>query len=170
MMKLSVCTLITIAVAVAMCSSMDKRQNKIKEVLREVTALSQNLQHDGLLLNTPSRDIDECCFLSALPCFRDNVRLVNTIRKSIFPLKISHSLNSTSLMNAVYSTCVQYGVQDADCAACDSYPKKNSKEFIKELERLLEKKSPEQHTCVITDQLTTDRFAPVAQVPLTAHV
>uniref|UniRef100_A0A8C9VFB3 Uncharacterized protein n=1 Tax=Scleropages formosus TaxID=113540 RepID=A0A8C9VFB3_SCLFO len=73
----------------------------------------------------------ECCFLSALPCFSANVQRLKTTQGKL-QQKLSRNLKSTKFFDLCSTKCT-WNISPS----CDSYPMKNSKEFIKELEILL---------------------------------
>ncbi|KAG7461985.1 hypothetical protein MATL_G00197050 [Megalops atlanticus] len=120
-----------------MCAVLDQRTLKLTEVMKELNLLNRGVQHNGLRLNTPTSDVEECCALKALSCFRENLQLLPTANKR-HQHKLTKSLKSQMIVNSV-NTCSQEEIQKATCPRCDSFPKRDTKEFVRELESLLQK-------------------------------
>ncbi|XP_034546857.1 interleukin-21 [Notolabrus celidotus] len=113
-----------------------QESRKLQEVLRHLKDMKASLQQSEQLLNTPPQNIEDCCCLSALQCFRDNlpgqvngaerkrVRLFKSLNKSLTMkgLKFCDSENATST-----------------CQACASHPKQNTTIFFNRLETLVQR-------------------------------
>ncbi|XP_036407692.1 interleukin-21 [Megalops cyprinoides] len=136
-MKLPVCCLLAIALSSVMCAVLDQRILKLTEVMKELNLLNRGVQHNGLRLSTPTSDVEECCALKALSCFRENLQLLPAANKR-HQHKLTKSLKSQMIVNSV-NTCSQEETQNATCPRCDSFPKRDSREFVRELESLLQK-------------------------------
>nr|UOV22688.1 interleukin 21 [Oostethus manadensis] len=54
---------------------MTLERRKLVEVLEQLNQVQDSLQHRQLLVNTPPRNIEDCCCLSALRCFRANLQV-----------------------------------------------------------------------------------------------
>ncbi|KAJ8372102.1 hypothetical protein AAFF_G00294660 [Aldrovandia affinis] len=76
---------------------------KLSEVRKELDVLGKGLQHEGLMLNTPTNDIEECCSVSALQCFRENVPLLRANNKNL-QRKLTKNLRSSKIVASV-NTC-----------------------------------------------------------------
>ncbi|XP_048858583.1 interleukin-21-like isoform X2 [Brienomyrus brachyistius] len=108
---------------------------KVDEVLKDLNRLKKVQQDTSLMLNIPS-DYEENCSLSALDCFGKNLTLLQGSQTLIS--KISTSLKSKLIVKAVNSRHKKDG-KVANCLACGSYPKNDSKKFLEELGSVLQK-------------------------------
>ncbi|CAN9514576.1 unnamed protein product [Ophioblennius macclurei] len=111
-------------------------RRKLEEVLRELRDVRQSLQHSEQMLNTPPQNIEDCCCLSALQCYRASmqVQLNVTERKQgklYRSLKHHLTVRGLDLCNTGNST--------ASCQTCDSHPKQKAREFFDRLESLIQR-------------------------------
>ncbi|XP_045885712.1 interleukin-21 [Micropterus dolomieu] len=136
-MKLVVLCLFAVCCFSLANTSTNITERKLQEVLRQLKDVRLSLQqHDqNMTLNTPPRNIEDCCCLSALQCFRANLqvkfnaadRKTNKLYRSLSNPITERGLNFCNSGN-VMSTC-----QD-----CDSHPKENATEFFNRLESLIQ--------------------------------
>ncbi|XP_055743973.1 interleukin-21-like [Salvelinus fontinalis] len=136
-MKLLVCCLLAITCCVLANVDKVERIMKLTEVLKELRRLNKSVEHNGVKLNTPTLDIEECCFLSALECFQKMVPRLNT-NKNHLQRKVIKNLKNPLTFRGVDS-CSQEERENKVCQGCDSYPMKDSREFVQQLESLLQK-------------------------------
>uniref|UniRef100_A0A4W5JCD8 Interleukin-21 n=1 Tax=Hucho hucho TaxID=62062 RepID=A0A4W5JCD8_9TELE len=113
-----------------------EKSMKLTEVIKELRELNKSVEHNGMMLNTPTLDIEECCFLSALECFQTMVPQLKARQKKI-QQKVVRNLKSKLLRSVV--SCNREEGKNKACQGCDSYPLKDSREFVKQLESLLQK-------------------------------
>ncbi|XP_031647259.1 interleukin-21 [Oncorhynchus kisutch] len=138
-MKLLVCCLLAITCCVLANVDKVKRTMKLTEVLKELRELNKSVAHNGMMLNTPTLDIEECCFLSALECFRKMVPSLKAKQKKLQRKVIK---NLSPLTFGGVDSCSREERENKVCQGCDSYPMKDSREFVKKLESLLQKPQP----------------------------
>ncbi|KAG5845453.1 interleukin-21 isoform X2 [Anguilla rostrata] len=119
-----------------MCAAMDQNVLMLKEVAMDLDRLEKSLQK-GVMLHTPTNDIDECCSLSVLECFRGNVNLLQATQKKLQHKLFKKLMNPMIVSNMNFCTLEE--TQKAICPPCNSYPKRNSEQFVKELRLLLQK-------------------------------
>ncbi|CAB1337345.1 unnamed protein product, partial [Coregonus sp. 'balchen'] len=113
----------------------DERSLKLTEVLKELKALNKSVEHNSVMLNTPSLDMEECCSLYALECFRAMVPHLTARNKQLqhkFAKSLRNPLISTSL-----DSCSLEEREKTVCQGCDSYPK-DSQKWVQQLESLLQ--------------------------------
>ncbi|KAK7922611.1 hypothetical protein WMY93_009513 [Mugilogobius chulae] len=111
---------------------------RLQEVLIYIKAVEMNLKNGEHLVNTPPEDTEDCCCLTALECFRNNLHQdfnasqVKHVRKLIRGLKSSITVKTMNFCNSnnTTSTC-----QDS----CQMHPKKSAKEFLQRLESLIQR-------------------------------
>nr|ACJ02096.1 IL-21 [Salmo salar] len=135
-MKLLVCCLLAITCCVLANADNVERTMKLTEVLKELRQLNKSVEHNGVMLNTPTMDIEECCFLSTLECFQKMVPRLKTKQKKL-QCKVSRNLNPLTFTGV--DSCSREEREKKVCQGCDSYPMKDSREFVQQLESLLQK-------------------------------
>ncbi|XP_076005267.1 interleukin-21 [Genypterus blacodes] len=110
--------------------------NKLKEALKEVRKLKESLQ-DELLLNIPPQNIEDCCCLPALHCFRDKLMKLNVTDKDTHT-KLGRSLRSHHIESSL-NFCNSVDAQPTTCQTCDSQLSGSSSEFIDRLQSLIQR-------------------------------
>ncbi|KAJ8015510.1 hypothetical protein DPEC_G00026880 [Dallia pectoralis] len=111
---------------------------KLKETLLELRELKKSFEHSGITLHTPSLDNHECCSPSVLECFRTMMPHLKA-KNSPLHFRFSKSLKNPSIIKSV-DLCKNSSQEEKKvCQKCDSYPKKDSREFVRQLESLLQK-------------------------------
>ncbi|XP_070693338.1 interleukin-21 [Pempheris klunzingeri] len=114
------------------------KMRKLHEILKQLKSVKNSLQHNGQMLNTPPQNIEDCCCLSALQCFRANLQVqFNTTERTQSTNKLYRSLTS-SITERGLDFCKSGNVKPT-CQDCDSHPKENVKEFFKRLESLIQR-------------------------------
>ncbi|KAM3612922.1 uncharacterized protein V6R79_017203 [Siganus canaliculatus] len=111
-------------------------RNKLLEVLRQLQNVKMNLQHSEQMFNTPPKNIEDCCCLSALQCFRNNLHgQFNVTERNQRQLyrSLKHSITERGL-----NFCRSENTQPT-CQDCASHPKENAKEFFNRLESLIQR-------------------------------
>ncbi|KAK2848808.1 hypothetical protein Q5P01_008642 [Channa striata] len=110
------------------------QKRKLEEVLRQLNEV-KSLQHNEAMLSAPPENIEDCCCLSALQCFRANMQVhFNMAEKKQSKLykSLKHRYTEKGLEfcnSGSRSTC-----QD-----CHSHPKVNVNEFFNRLESLIQR-------------------------------
>ncbi|KAG9339851.1 hypothetical protein JZ751_022354 [Albula glossodonta] len=111
-MNLLTCCLLVIVATVVMGAPLSQTQLKLDEIRMD--------------LKTLNKSVLECCFGSALVCFSQRLPQLNTTGNvRSLEKKIVRDLRKTNINVA--------------CPACDEYPMRNSNEFIRALETLLQR-------------------------------
>ncbi|XP_041800361.1 interleukin-21 isoform X2 [Chelmon rostratus] len=111
-------------------------RKKLQEVLRQLNAVKSSLQHNEQMLNTPPKNIEDCCCLSALHCFRTNLQVQFNIterNRSKLYRSLNHHFTESGL-----NFCNSGNVRPT-CQDCDSHPKENASEFFNRLESLIQR-------------------------------
>ncbi|XP_070819386.1 interleukin-21 [Chaetodon trifascialis] len=112
------------------------QRKKLQEVLRQLSAVKANLQHNEQMLNTPPKNIEDCCCLSALHCFRTTLQVQFNIterNRSKLYRSLNHNITEKGL-----DFCNSGNVRPT-CQDCDSHPKENASEFFNRLESLIQR-------------------------------
>ncbi|XP_044061888.1 interleukin-21 [Siniperca chuatsi] len=113
-------------------------RKKLQEVLRQLNDVKESLQHNekNKTMNTPPNNIEDCCCLSALQCFRANLQVQFNIteRKTS---KLYRSLKN-SITERGLNFCNSATVTST-CQDCGSHPKEHATEFFNRLESLIQK-------------------------------
>uniref|UniRef100_A0A3Q3VTI4 Interleukin n=1 Tax=Mola mola TaxID=94237 RepID=A0A3Q3VTI4_MOLML len=110
------------------------QRRKLQEVLRRLNTVKASLQDSKQSVNTPPQDIEDCCCLSALQCFRENLHVeFNVSTTNHFYRSLKHNLTEGGL-----DFCNSRNV-NSTCQACQSHPKENAKEFFNRLQSLIQK-------------------------------
>ncbi|KAJ8393299.1 hypothetical protein AAFF_G00062000 [Aldrovandia affinis] len=99
--------------------------------------LNKSVLHNGLMLNTPQIDeIEKCCYGSAIQCFSEKLSELKSIESAgSLKNKIRRNLSKATIH---VNTCSAEDTLNANCQTCDSYPMRDSKEFIQALKTLLQ--------------------------------
>uniref|UniRef100_A0A8C2ZEI9 Interleukin-21 n=1 Tax=Cyclopterus lumpus TaxID=8103 RepID=A0A8C2ZEI9_CYCLU len=115
-------------------------QRKLTEVLRQLNSVRRSLQHGEKMLSTPPLSVEDCCCLSALQCFQENLHVQFNVTERTQG-KLYKSLKSpiTCGRAEVNFSCVLHVSLQATCQDCDSHPKENAREFFNRLESLIQK-------------------------------
>ncbi|CAJ1059143.1 interleukin-21 [Xyrichtys novacula] len=107
-----------------------QESRKLEEVLSDLKKFKDSLQNSQQLVYTP-QNIEDCCCLSALQCFRDNLpdgagkKRVKLYRSLKDPLTVK-GLNFCDSENA-----------QTTCQACSAHPQQNATVFFNRLETLI---------------------------------
>ncbi|XP_026214398.1 interleukin-21 isoform X2 [Anabas testudineus] len=120
-------------------SAKSTQLRKLGEVLRELNDVKDILQNTEKMINTPPQDIEDCCYASALQCFRSNLELhFNAETSANRKLKkLFKSLRNQLTVKALDSN----SESNSTCQACDLHPKVNGREFFNRLETLIQRVS-----------------------------
>ncbi|XP_068561388.1 interleukin-21 [Cebidichthys violaceus] len=112
-------------------------RRKLKEVLSQLNVVKKSLQHNEKMLNTPPQNVEDCCCLSALRCFRANL----DVHFDMTEIKQKNLYRSLGNENTVRGLCNSTSAGDASatCRDCDSHPKETAREFFNRLESLIQK-------------------------------
>ncbi|XP_076595935.1 interleukin-21 [Chaetodon auriga] len=136
-MKLVVICLFAVCCCfLANTSASTLERKKLQEVLRQLSVVKANLQHNEQMLNTPPKNIEDCCCLSALHCFRTKLQVQFNIterNRSKLYRSLNHSITERGL-----DFCNSGNVRPT-CQDCDSHPKENAREFFNRLESLIQR-------------------------------
>uniref|UniRef100_UPI0037E81A29 interleukin-21 n=1 Tax=Semicossyphus pulcher TaxID=241346 RepID=UPI0037E81A29 len=111
-----------------------QESRKLEEVLRHLRDVKGSLQHSEKLLNTPPQNIEDCCCLSALQCFRDNLPMQTDIAEKK-RVRLFKSLKHPLTVNGL-NFCTSGN--NETCQACASHPKQKAEIFFKRLEALIQ--------------------------------
>ncbi|XP_071314302.1 interleukin-21 [Trachinotus anak] len=114
-------------------------RRKLEEVLRQLNEVRENLQHEEKMLNTPPENIEDCCCVSALRCFRDNLKVHfnDTERKQ---RKLFKSLQSPLTERGLaFCESGNNTVSQSSCQGCESHPKAKVQDFFNRLESLIQR-------------------------------
>lgn len=134
-MKLIVFCLFTVY-----CCSLVKasplERKKLQEVLRELKMLKRDLPNTELMMNTPPKDIEDCCCLTALTCFRETL-LEHFGISGKYQKKLYKSLNHTLTINGLNFCNTETSTNN--CSTCHSHPKEKASEFFNRLESLVQR-------------------------------
>uniref|UniRef100_A0A674B680 Interleukin 21 n=1 Tax=Salmo trutta TaxID=8032 RepID=A0A674B680_SALTR len=134
-MKLLVCCLLAITCCVLANADNVERTMKLTEVLKELRQLNKSVEvgQSAIFLNT---FFEECCFLSTLECFKKMVPHLKTKQKKL-QRKVIRNLSPLTFTGV--DSCSREERENKVCQGCDSYPMKDSREFVQQLESLLQK-------------------------------
>ncbi|XP_039976342.1 interleukin-21 isoform X2 [Xiphias gladius] len=107
---------------------------KLQEVLRQLNDVRESLQNDTML-NAPPENIEDCCSLTALECFRSSLQahFVTTQKKMS---KLIKSLRNSLTVNAL-NFCTQGNVEPT-CSECGSDGEVNVQEFFNRLKSFIQ--------------------------------
>uniref|UniRef100_A0A665TJ25 Interleukin n=1 Tax=Echeneis naucrates TaxID=173247 RepID=A0A665TJ25_ECHNA len=106
------------------------QRKKLEEVLRQLYDVKEIMQHNEKMLSTPPENIEDCCCLSALQCFKANMEVhFNTTERN--QKKLLKSLKSHLTVSKAPSTC----------QTCDSHPQVTVQVFLNRLESLIQRVS-----------------------------
>ncbi|KAM9835730.1 interleukin-21 [Syngnathus typhle] len=136
-MKLVLLCLLTVCCAsLASADSVTLERRKLLEVLKQLGDVKNSLERKDLLLNTPPQNIEDCCCLSALRCFRASLHVhFNMTERNQNKLyrSLKHPITERGL-----DFC-KSGNGVSTCEMCDSHPKATTREFVSRLESLIQK-------------------------------
>ncbi|XP_029967194.1 interleukin-21 isoform X2 [Salarias fasciatus] len=109
---------------------------KLREVLKELRTVNRSLQNSEQMLSIPPQDLEDCCCVSALQCYRDSMKVhlnvTESKQKKLYnSLKHSYTIRSLNFCNS--------GNTATTVPACDSYPKEKARDFLKRLESLIQR-------------------------------
>uniref|UniRef100_A0A671V728 Interleukin n=1 Tax=Sparus aurata TaxID=8175 RepID=A0A671V728_SPAAU len=111
------------------------QRKKLQEVLKQLNAVKVSLQQSEKMLYTPPRNIEDCCCLSALKCYRDNLKVSFNVgegrQKQLFK-SLQHPLTERGL-----TFCNSPNV-NSTCQDCVSHPRQSATEFYNRLESLIQ--------------------------------
>ncbi|XP_077388942.1 interleukin-21 [Festucalex cinctus] len=137
-MKLVLC-LLTVCCA-AFVSGVTLEERKLAEVLKQLGDVKDSLQRRELLVNTPPQNIEECCCLSALQCFRNNLLVqfnVTEMKEVKLYRSLKHHITERGLDFCKSGN--KSGNDVSTCQTCDSHPKATAREFVSRLESLIQR-------------------------------
>ncbi|XP_078025686.1 interleukin-21 [Epinephelus lanceolatus] len=135
-MKLVVfCLFAVCCTSLASTSANRKFERKLQEILRLVDTVKKQ-QHTKLDLHTPPQNIEDCCCLSALKCFRANMGVHFNISEQ-FQGKLYSSLNHTLTVNGL--TVNNSRNTECTCGDCDLHQTTNATVFFSRLRTFIEK-------------------------------
>ncbi|XP_061691017.1 interleukin-21 isoform X2 [Syngnathoides biaculeatus] len=115
---------------------MTLERRKLIEVLRQLADVKDSLQQRELLVNTPPQNIEDCCCLSALRCFRASLHVqfnVTERKQDKLYRSLKHPITERGL-----DSCKSLN-SAAACSTCDSHPKATAREFVNRLESLIQR-------------------------------
>ncbi|XP_073342435.1 interleukin-21 [Pagrus major] len=110
-------------------------RKKLQEVLKQLNAVKLSLQQSEKMLNTPPKNIEDCCCLSALKCYRFNLEVHFNVREGK-QRQLFRSLNNPFTERGL-NFCNSPNV-NSTCQDCDSHPRQNATEFYNRLESLIQ--------------------------------
>uniref|UniRef100_A0A665TS72 Interleukin n=1 Tax=Echeneis naucrates TaxID=173247 RepID=A0A665TS72_ECHNA len=112
------------------------QRKKLEEVLRQLYDVKEIMQHNEKMLSTPPENIEDCCCLSALQCFKANMEVhFNTTERN--QKKLLKSLKSHLTMRGL-NFCNSES-QMSTCQTCDSHPQVTVQVFLNRLESLIQR-------------------------------
>uniref|UniRef100_A0A3Q2XEI6 Interleukin n=1 Tax=Hippocampus comes TaxID=109280 RepID=A0A3Q2XEI6_HIPCM len=121
-----VCLLAVCCASFASATGVTLERRKLLEVVKQLGDVKDSLEvSEELLVNTPPQNIEDCCCLSALRCFRASLHVqfnVTERKQDKLYRSLKHPITST-------------------CETCDSQPKATAPEFVKRLESLIQRVS-----------------------------
>ncbi|XP_037118445.1 interleukin-21 [Syngnathus acus] len=136
-MKLVLLCLLTVCCASLACADgVTLERRKLLEVLKQLGDVKNSLERKNLLLNTPPQNIEDCCCLSALRCFRASLHVhFNMTERNQNKLyrSLKHPITERGL-----DFC-ESGNGVSTCEMCASHPKATTREFVSRLESLIQK-------------------------------
>ncbi|XP_035767075.1 interleukin-21 [Neolamprologus brichardi] len=88
------------------------------------------------MMNTPPKDIEDCCCLTALTCFRETL-LEHFGISGKYQKKLYKSLNHTLTISGLNFCNTE--TSTTNCSTCHSHPKENASEFFNRLESLVQR-------------------------------
>ncbi|XP_022616105.1 interleukin-21 [Seriola dumerili] len=114
-------------------TSLQKR--KLEEALRQLNEVKRRQQHYEEMLNAPE-NIEDCCCLSALQCFKANMQVHFNVtegkeKKLYNSLKNHLTVRSLDFCNS--------GNDTPTCQNCYLHPKVKAQEFFNRLESLIQR-------------------------------
>ncbi|XP_035524676.1 interleukin-21 [Morone saxatilis] len=112
------------------------QRKKLQEILIQLNDVRQSLQNDKQqqMLNTPE-NIEDCCSLSALRCFRANLHVKFNMTEK------KHSKFHRSLSNPITEKGLDFCNSPngkSTCPDCLSHPMTDATEFFNRLETLIQ--------------------------------
>uniref|UniRef100_A0A3P8RPL9 Interleukin n=1 Tax=Amphiprion percula TaxID=161767 RepID=A0A3P8RPL9_AMPPE len=132
-MKLVVfCLLAVCCCSLANTDVKDMQKRKLQEVLLQLSDVKESLQHSEQELRTPPKNIEDCCCLSALQCFRANLNVQFNITEKRKQRRLYNSLRDPFTVRGL-DFC------NSTCQDCASHPKEKASEFFSRLESLIER-------------------------------
>uniref|UniRef100_A0A3Q3JYQ2 Interleukin n=1 Tax=Monopterus albus TaxID=43700 RepID=A0A3Q3JYQ2_MONAL len=142
-MKLFVLCLFAVSCYTLINAKTTDRQNqkkKLKEVLFQLDEVKRSLQNPEKMVNTPPQNIEDCCCLSALQCFRANLQ----VHFNVTDKKQGKLYKSLNFFNPLQENGLRFcnsGNDEPTCQDCVSHPKVNAREFFNRLESLIQRVS-----------------------------
>ncbi|KAG7324395.1 hypothetical protein KOW79_012411 [Hemibagrus wyckioides] len=112
-----------------------KTEGLFQQAILHLKLLISKEKANEISLHSPTNDIKECCSQSALECFRK--QLHSNSHKNQLKMKLARNLGKPSI--------------NAECKSCEAYPKVSSKEFLKNLQSLLQKCIRESLQCSLLE-------------------
>ncbi|XP_039866384.1 interleukin-21 isoform X1 [Simochromis diagramma] len=134
-MKLIVFCLFTIYCC-SLVKASDMERKKLQEVLRELKMLKRDFPNTELMMNIPPKDIEDCCCLTALTCFRETL-LQHFGINGKYQKKLYKSLNHTLTISGLNFCNTE--TSTTNCSTCHSHPKEKASEFFNRLESLVQR-------------------------------
>ncbi|KAM7417180.1 hypothetical protein PAMA_017021 [Pampus argenteus] len=109
------------------------QKRKLSEVMWHLGDVKRNIQGHVGTYYTPPQNIEDCCCLSALQCFRTS--LPNITSNSVS--KLSRSLKSNLVLKGLERK--ELCKPSTNCTECTSHQKENASEFFNRLESLIQR-------------------------------
>ncbi|XP_019113975.2 interleukin-21 isoform X1 [Larimichthys crocea] len=85
------------------------QRRKFNEIIRQMEPVQASLQLNGQMLHTPPNNITDCCFLSALRCFRTSLQMQFDIEKNhkLFSKSLRHHITVSAWVGVRIIYCVK---------------------------------------------------------------
>ncbi|XP_060934932.1 interleukin-21 [Limanda limanda] len=123
----------------------EDQKYKLQEVrsqLGQVKKLEQvkKMMQNETMLNSPPHDVEDCCYLSALQCFHDNLEVHFNGTRGIQrkPLRSLRRSLKNPLTKKAVEHCPPEKKTTTTCHECNSQPKVNVTVFLDRLESLIQ--------------------------------
>ncbi|KAL4641886.1 interleukin-15 isoform X1 [Arapaima gigas] len=131
---------INIVIGCSAVMALPMEQLMLKQALQDVNMLNQSGVHNGLMLNTPfTDDIEACCSTSALSCFVENLHHIKTTTPAGPKVKKTLIKNlQKKIVEKLVRNCDLDQIQKTTCRSCASYEKRDTQDFLKALQTLLQ--------------------------------
>ncbi|XP_019747755.1 interleukin-21 [Hippocampus comes] len=131
-----VCLLAVCCASFASATGVTLERRKLLEVVKQLGDVKDSLERRELLVNTPPQNIEDCCCLSALRCFRASLHVqfnVTERKQDKLYRSLKHPITERALDFCKTGNAV------STCETCDSQPKATAPEFVKRLESLIQR-------------------------------
>ncbi|XP_028315101.1 interleukin-21 [Gouania willdenowi] len=112
------------------------QRRKLQETLRELNQVQNTMRQKEQMLNTPPENVEDCCCVSALTCFRANLQVQFNLTQGS-PRKLYRSLKHSLTVKAL-DFCNTRSTTTS-CQTCDSHPKEEAGVFFSRLKSLIQR-------------------------------